>query len=499
MPITEKKRRAPKSKNETVVLESELNNDKSKAAKKSSVIKTYEEALEFLFSNTNYENAKRFRYNTDTFNLDRMYRLLDHLKDPHEKLVAIHVAGTKGKGSTCTMLASMLTANGYKTGLYTSPHVLDIRERIQIDGQMITEEEMTKLIKKAAVVVKSMHDDPPTFFEIMTAMSMMFFAKEKVDFAIFETGLGGRLDSTNVVNPIVTGITSISIDHHRQLGNTVALIAAEKAGIIKKGVPVVSVMQEPDAMAVIRKQALAMKAPITVTGKEIDFSCRFESSRELGPHNRICLSTPHSLYEHLPVPLYGEHQAQNCGLALSMLDVLKAKGYKFDHELVVKGLAATKISGRMEIVNEDPRVMIDAAHNSASLRALIQAIGQHIPYDSMVVIFGCCEDKDVDGMLKELRYGADKVIFTRIKSPRSMDPELLAAKYTELSGKMCQTALTFRKAMEIAEPAVSKGDIICVTGSFYLVGEAKRIMDAKNAEEAAQEAAKEAAKEAARK
>ena len=488
MAVIKKTTRKPKAKTEIVEPASKENPNKAKAARKTGTIKTYEEALEFLFSNTNYENAKRFRYNTDTFNLDRMYRLLSGLKDPHEKLTAIHIAGTKGKGSTCTMLASMLTANGYKTGLYTSPHVVDIRERISIDGEMISEEDMTKVIKKVSVAVKAMNDDPPTFFEIMTVMSMYFFTKEKVDFAIFETGLGGRLDSTNVLNPIVTGITSISIDHHRQLGNTVAEIAAEKAGIIKKGVPVVSVSQDPEAMSVIRKQAQAMKAPLSVTGKEIDFSCRFESSRELGPHNRICLSTPYSQYEHLPVPLYGEHQAENCGLALSILDILKAKGYKFTEDKVVAGLAATRISGRMEIINEDPRVMIDAAHNAASLKSLIHAIGQHIPYDSMVVIFGCCEDKDVDGMLRELRYGADKVIFTRIKSPRSMDPEILAAKYTELSGKMCQIAMNFNKAMEIAGPAVSQGDIICVTGSFYLVGEAKRIMDAKNAEEAAKAA-----------
>ncbi len=480
MAISAKKVTKKKSKTEVVETSAKSSPEKPKSTRRSGAIKTYEDALNFLFSNTNYENAKRFRYNSDTFNLDRMYKLLGLIKNPHEKLTAIHIAGTKGKGSTCTMLGSMLTANGYKTGLYTSPHVIDIRERIKVDGQMISEEEMTKTVKKVSVAVKSMQDDSPTFFEIMTAMSMYFFAKEKVDFAIFETGLGGRLDSTNVVNPIVTGLTSISIDHHRQLGNTVSQIAAEKAGIIKKGVPVVSVMQDPEAMSVIRKQAQALKAPLSVTGKEIDFSCRFESSRELGPHNRICLSTPNSQYEHLPVPLYGEHQAENCGLALSMLDVLKGKGYKFEQELVLKGLAGTQISGRMEIINEDPRILVDAAHNAASLKSLIQAIGQHIPYDSMVVIFGCCEDKDVDGMLRELRYGADKVIFTRIKSPRSMDPDVLAAKYTELSGKMCQTAFNFNKAMEIASPAVTPGDIVCVTGSFYLVGEAKRIMDAKN-------------------
>ncbi len=489
MATTRKITRKKSSKTELLKPAEKANPNRTKTTRRSSAIKSYDDALEFLFSNTNYENAKRFRYNADTFNLDRMYRLLEPLKDPHTKLAAIHVAGTKGKGSTCMMLSNMLSANGYKVGLYTSPHVIDIRERIKINDVMISEEDMTKLIKKVSTVVKSMQDDPPTFFEILTAMALFYFAKEKVDFAIMETGLGGRLDSTNVVNPIAVGLTSISMDHHRQLGNTVREIAAEKAGIIKKGVPTVSVLQDPDVMDIIKKQANSLKAPLVFTGKEIDFSCRFESSRELGPHNRICLSTPTSQYDHLPVPLYGEHQAENCGLALAILDILKTSGYKIDDKLVVSGLAETKLPGRMEIVCENPRVLIDAAHNSSSMRALVHAIGQHIPYDSMVVIFGCCEDKDVDGMLRELRYGADKVIFTRIKSPRSMDPEILAAKYTELSGKMCQTALTFRKAMEIAEPAVTQGDIICVTGSFYLIGEAKKIMEARVAAEKEAEAA----------
>ncbi|MBN1436100.1 MAG: bifunctional folylpolyglutamate synthase/dihydrofolate synthase [Sedimentisphaerales bacterium] len=441
--------------------------------KKSGAINSYRSALTFLFSNTNYETAKRLRYNEDTFSLDRMERLLDELGNPHKKLASVHIAGTKGKGSTCAMLAQMLESNGYKVGLYTSPHVMDLRERIQIDGEMIPESSLTRLVKKIAPVIKRMSDDPPTFFEILTAMAFVYFVAEKVDLAVVETGLGGRLDSTNVLNPEAIGITSISIDHHRQLGDTLAKIAKEKAGIFKAGVPAVSVLQDGETMGVLRRAASKSKTPLRFTGKDIDFSCRFESSRSLGPHNRICLTTPSSRFEHLPVPLLGEHQAVNCGLALSLLDCLKSRGYEINDAQAIEGLSHTKLPGRMELISRDPRVLVDGAHNAASIRAMIQATGQHIPYDSMVVIMGCCSDKDVHGMLEQLQYGADKVIFTRVNSPRSVYPEDLAEIYTEICGKMCQTAANLDEALRIARPAVGHEDLICITGSFYLVGEAK--------------------------
>jgi len=438
-------------------------------------ITTYKAALDFLFSNTNYETARRLRYNEDTFSLDRMHRLLKGVGDPHVKFPSVHVAGTKGKGSTCTMLAEMLTASGYRVGLYTSPHVLDLRERICVNGQMISEAAVTRLMAKIAPVVKRMVDDPPTFFEIFTALAFMHFVVSRVDMAVVETGLGGRLDSTNVLKPEAVGITSISIDHQRQLGESLAKIAKEKAGIFKQGVPAVSVLQESEAMRVLKTEANRVGAPLLFAGRDIDFSYRFESSRGLGPHNRVCLTTPTSSYEHLAVPLLGEHQAINCGLALSLLDCLKRRGFKIDDARAVAGLAKTKLPGRMEIVHQNPRVLIDGAHNAASMRACIQATGQHIPYDSLVVIFGCCADKDVEGMLQQLQYGADKVIFTRINSPRSALSEDLAHRYTEICGKMCQTALSLREALRVAHTAVSTGDLILIVGSFYLVGEAKQL------------------------
>jgi dihydrofolate synthase / folylpolyglutamate synthase len=460
------------------------NNTSSSVAKVKSkkAFRTYKQAISYLFERTDYERQAILRYNVTTFNLDRMKKLLASLGNPHKKIATVHVAGTKGKGSTCTMLAKMLEANGYKIGLYTSPHVVSLHERIMVNSTMISESAMLGLINRVYSPVERMAkaNETPTFFEIMTAMAFMHFVDEETDIAIIETGLGGRLDSTNVIEPKVVGITSLSLDHMNQLGKTIELIAQEKAGIFKKGVPVVTVPQDPGAMRVLKRHATATKAPISVTGHDIDFSYRFESSREHGPHTRICVTTPTSKFEHLRVPLPGEHQAVNCGLALALLDKLKSHGYEIDDEKAINGLKDVSMTGRMEFICEDPRIMVDAAHNAASIKALIAAIGQHIPYDSMVVIFGCNSDKDVPGMLAQLQYGADKVIFTKSNSPKAMYPQDLADIYGEICGKMCQTALTLREALRIAQSAVGKEDLICITGSFYLVGQAKMDLSKKD-------------------
>jgi dihydrofolate synthase/folylpolyglutamate synthase len=233
-------------------------------------------------------------------------------------------------------------------------------------------------------------------------------------------------------------------------------------------------MQDPDAEAVLKRVAEKVGAPLDVAGKSIEFSYRFESSRMLGPHNRICLTTANSRFEHLAVPLIGEHQAINCGLALSVLDKLKGRGMAISDAKAMEGLAKTTMPGRMEMVNAMPRVVVDGAHNAASLDALMRAIGQFISYDSMVVIFGCCADKDVTGMLERLSAGADKVIFTKVDSVRTADPNELAARYVEQYGKMAQVAATLEDALAIANRAVTREDLICITGSFYLVGEAKK-------------------------
>ncbi len=448
---------------------------KSVKAKSRKVFKSYKEALKYLYERTDYEKEKRLRYNITTFNLSRMEKLLSLVGNPHKKIPTVHIAGTKGKGSTATMLAKMLEANDYTVGLYTSPHLVHLHERIRVNDKMIRESEMLGLLNRIyASVEKIAKTEQVSFFEIMTALAFMHFVDVDVDIAVIETGMGGRLDSTNVIRPEVVGITSLSIDHQLQLGETIGSIAKEKAGVFKRGVPVITVEQDPEAMRVLKSEASAIKAPLSVTGSDIDFSQRFETSREHGPHTRICLTTQTSKFEHLRVPLYGKHQAVNCGLALAMLDKLKSSGYEINDEKATEGLYDVSLTGRMEMICDDPRIMIDAAHNAASIRALIHAIGQNIPYDSMVVIFGCNSDKDVKGMLHQLQYGADKVIFTRSKSAKAMSPEDLAEMYTEMCGKMCQSATTLGEALRLAKSAVDREDLICITGSFYLIGQAKK-------------------------
>lgn len=439
-------------------------------------IRTYRSALNFLNAHTNYELMTRIGYNSTNFNLSRMNRLLTGVGNPHRQFKSVHIAGTKGKGSTAAMLSAMLRNAGLRVGMYTSPHLMDIRERIQVDDNWISESEMTQHMAKIAPVVKKLAKDQPTFFEIMTAIGFLQFAEKEVDIAVVETGLGGRLDSTNVLRPEVTAITSISLDHVAQLGGTLEKIAEEKAGIFKSNTPAVSVPQPPGVRKVLKQVAEKTKAPLRFTGKEIEFSFRFESSRALGPHTRVSLISGETRYEHLAVPLMGDHQAMNCGLALSIMAILKERGFEIDDQLAIEGLAKAKLPGRMEIVNDNPRILVDGAHNAASVEALMRAIGQNIPYDSMVVIFACRSDKDITGMLDHLQLGADKIIFVEAGSPRSADPHDLAAEYMERSGKMSQVASSFEEALDIAERAVTREDLICVTGSFYLVGKAREVV-----------------------
>jgi len=435
----------------------------------------YTKAINFLMSHTDYEKMRVVRYNTTTFSLDRMRTLLKHLGNPHTKFKSAHIAGTKGKGSTCHMLAAMLQSAGFKTGLYTSPHILDMRERIRLNGELISHHDMVEYVKRVEPALRKMGSNRPTFFEIFTAISFCYFADKKVDIAVIETGMGGRLDSTNVLSPEVTAVTSISKDHMQILGHTLSKIAEEKAGIFKKDVPAVTCIQAPEVTASIRRIAGINKAPLSIVGQDIEFSYRFEITRPIGPHMRVCLSTESSRFEHLAVPLMGEHQAVNCGLALAMLDKLKQRGFSFVDSKAIEGLATVKIPGRLEVVSRDPHVIIDGAHNAASVQALFRGIGQHIPYDSMVVIFGCNCDKDIDGMLEQLSFGADKVIFTKSSNnPKAADPHELSMLYTDRYGKMAQVAETFGQAFDIAERAITREDLVCVTGSFYLIGEAQK-------------------------
>lgn len=438
-------------------------------------ITNYTTAQRWLYEHIDYERMRMVPYNDQAFNLDRMNKLLDLLGSPHEQIKTVHIAGTKGKGSTCAMLSSMLMACGYTVGQYTSPHLIDMRERITIDNEKIAQADIAEIFREVSEVEGEFGKQGLSFFEILTASAFRYFADQAVDIAVVEVGLGGRLDCTNVIMPLVCGLTSISHDHTHILGKSLAEIAREKAGIFKPGVPAVSVQQEKEVMEVFNEVAADCGTPLEYTGDGIDFSYRFEANRELGPHTRVCVTTPTSRFEHLPVPLRGEHQAHNCGLALSLLDKLKIDGFHLPEEQVIDGLSRTNLAGRMEQVHDQPRVVIDGAHNAASMTALIRSLGAHIAYDSLVMIFGCGQDKDVTGLLKQIALGADKVIFTRAKNnPRAMEPEDLLARFAEISGKMAQTAPTLEQALKLAGRAVSREDLIIITGSFYIAGEGRK-------------------------
>lgn len=448
------------------------------SAKKDSngAIRTYDEALRFLFTATDYEKMTRTgSYNRTNFNLSRMNRILAELGNPHKTLRCIHIAGTKGKGSTAGMVAAMLRGAGYRVGLYVSPHLLDIRERITINDEMIRPKCMAEILANLARIIKKLKETP-TFFELMTAVGFKYFADNKVDYAAIEVGLGGRLDSTNVIKPEVCAITSIGYDHMAQLGSTLGSIAGEKAGILKPGVTAIAAPQEAEALTVLRQAADKTGCTLRVVGQDIDFNCRFEAGPDGSPINRICMNTPFSKFEHVNVPAAGEHQAINCAVALGVIDALRQNGHNIPEDLAVAGLTSLRLPGVMELICTDPRIIVDKAHNGLSIQALMKALGQHVSYDSMVVIFACCRDKDISRMLQALALGADKVIFTPNDSPRSADPYEMAEQYTEMTGKMAQVSDSLDEAVRIAGSAVTRGDLICVTGSCYIVGLAKKVL-----------------------
>ncbi len=458
-----------------------------KVRKKAGVPGDMDGACKWLLERTDIERMNPSRVAADVLKLDRMHRLMELLGTPHRAFKSVHVAGTKGKGSTCEMTAAMLEGCGYTVGLYTSPHLMDIRERIRLNRGLISERDFIAAARRAAQAEGQLteQEGEPTFFELTTAMAFAYFAEQAVDVAVV-VGVGGRLDSTNVITPEVTAITSISLDHTQILGTTVEKIAREKAGIFKPGVPAVTVAQKPGVLEVLRQEAQRAGTTLRALGQEIDYSSRFEARGvaggvgiAAGAHMRVSVTGARTSYEHMTVPLRGEHQAVNCGLSLAILDALTERGFRTPEERVTRGLATVSLAGRMEMARSSPRVIVDGAHNAESVRCLMKALSATMPYDSLVVVFGCASDKDIDGMLLELSHGADKVIFTRSINARAADPRELSRRFTETSGKMSQSAPDAGEAMELARRAVGREDLICVTGSFYLVSEARKLLGMK--------------------
>ncbi len=444
-------------------------------------------AAAYLGARVDLERVSPRASTRELYKLDRMRELLRVLGNPHENVRMVHVAGTKGKGSTCWMVSAMLEGCGYTVGLFTSPHLVDVRERIMVNRRPVSEEDfvrLTRAVSEAAAVVEGPGGmGASTYFELMTAMGFLHFAEQAVDAAVVEVGLGGLLDCTNVITPEVAAVATIGRDHTQILGETVEEIAAQKAGIFKAGVPALIVDQAAGVVEAARRVAEKVGAPLTVVGKDVDYSFRVEhppAGTGGWPTARLSLTTRRWELEHVAVPLAGEHQAHNCALALAIVDALADRGFDVPVEGVLAGLATTKVSGRFEVVGQAPRVLLDGAHNVDSVKALMKTIGQWLQYDALVVIFGCAADKDVGPMLRALSMGADKVIFTKAAdNQRAADPAKLAKMFSDIDGKPAMHAPDLAAAVELAKRSLTSNDVLAVTGSLYLVGDAKRLMAAR--------------------
>ena len=434
---------------------------------------TYESALRYLFTATDYEKMQRVRYNADTFSLDRMRAVLEALGSPERRFRSVHVAGTKGKGSTAAILHALALECGLKTGLYTSPHLVDIRERVRVGREDIPTEALRALVADAQPHVDRFRaaGDPPTFFEIFTALAFRHFADEAVDLAIVEVGLGGRLDATNVLRPDVSVVTSVSIDHTHQLGGTLERIAAEKAGIIKPGVPVVCQPQRPEAMVVVERAAQRAGAPLLLVGRDVTYTWAPAGSTGI----RLAVRTPHAAYDDLFLPLLGEHQAVNAATAIAAAELAGPLAERLTPERVRGGLRQVRWPGRMELVPGRPDTLLDGAHNRASMERLMEGLAQHFPGRPLVFVFASAADKDIDGMLAVLaqKGGGAPVVFTRTNNPRAADPVDLAARFSGRGGRGAETAPDTASALAAARKKAPLGGLVVVCGSLYLVGEVK--------------------------
>lgn len=439
---------------------------------------TFDDALTYLYERVDLERARPTSATRHQYKLDRMRAILEALDNPHAGVRHVHIGGTKGKGSTCEMLATCLESCGYTVGLYTSPHLVSVRERVRLNRRFIDEADFTRLMQtcaKAAASVQKAHGDA-TFFELTTAMAFLHFAEQAVDIAVIEVGLGGLLDCTNVITPEVAAVTMIGLDHTQILGDTHEEIAVQKAGIFKPGVAALTYEQNPEVAAVLRRCAEAAGSPFHVLGRDIDFTFRAEGT-PTGLAMRCSLTSERNTYEHITAPLRGEHQAWNCGLALAILDQLCARGFNCPVSKVTRGMELVRLPGRFELAPGPVRLLLDGAHNTESMSALVKSISQNLRYDSLVVVFGCAADKDAGAMLRCLAMGADKVICTRAAgNARAADPHDLARAYHEITGRTAQHTRTLAEALDLATRAAGRDDLVCVTGSFYLVGEAKKAM-----------------------
>jgi dihydrofolate synthase/folylpolyglutamate synthase len=493
----------------------------------------YHAALDYLLGRVNYEKSGHRPYSANHYKLNRMRALLGYLGNPQDRLPTIHIAGTKGKGSTATFLSAIANAAGYKTGLYTSPHFLKIEERFTVDGKQCEPDlliELVEQLKKAEEKLVSDCGEQATFFELSTALAWLYFEAEKVDLAVIEVGLGGRLDSTNVCSPILTIITSISFDHQAQLGNSIAEIAGEKAGIIKHKIPLVCGARHPEASEVIQRVAVENQSPFLQLGEHFEaiWKCcavdqdageRDTEKKDAAKHpatavdpismqastdlpitdrllpvarRRVLTSLvdyetqageSFQILKNVIVGMPGRHQKDNAALAITAAQWLKQLGWSIDPSQIREGLQNAIARGRLEVVGTFPIRIIDTAHNEASIRSLIEAMKDYFPNARKIVLFAASRDKDIRAMLSELIPAIDLLVITQYReSPRAISIEQLQEIIAEVSSELAlknPKKISFQpliakdpaEAWEMGLQLSGPDDLLCATGSFFFAAE----------------------------
>ena len=400
---------------------------------------------------------------------------------PHEALQVIHIAGTKGKGSTCTFIANILREAGFKTGLYSSPHLLDLRERIRIlkpsvvSFQLSAEDKIPKKdfvriideIKPCAEKLRETRLGRLSYYEVLTACAFLYFKEKTCDFVVLETGIGGRLDATNVVEPSICAITPISYEHTQVLGTTLGKITAEKVAIIKSAAyAVVTAPQRPSVLRIIRRQAKQCRTALFEVGKDIQIK-----ERLLGPHGQSFeVQGIYDRYAKLSIGLLGRHQLLNAAVAIGCAESLRRQGIRIPQKAIREGLKKTDWPGRLQVISQRPKVVLDGAQNRASACALKDALRELFKFRSLILVLGVSQDKDVKGILEELAPYASRIILTKARNPRAMEPQTIK-NFIKLNAKPIALTSNLNQALEVARQNAGQRDLILVTGSLFLVGE----------------------------
>ncbi|HWQ03939.1 MAG TPA: folylpolyglutamate synthase/dihydrofolate synthase family protein [Longilinea sp.] len=429
----------------------------------------FQQALDYLYSFVDYSLTRNLRNLPEKFNLDRMRVLMQRMGNPHQKYPVIHVAGTKGKGSTAAMIASGLQSAGYRVGFYSSPHLIDFTERIQVNRQQITKESLIEIVE----VLKPHVAEIPelTTFELTTAVGFVYFAQKHVDIAVVEVGLGGRLDATNIVTPLVSVITSISYDHTAVLGKTLTAIAGEKGGIIKPGRPLVIAPQTDEARQVLLDLAKERHAPITQVGKDVLYTAGNHSLN--GQSLSVAVKGKSKSRLELAIPLLGLHQIENAATAFAALLAIRKEGLIIPDEAIQQGFASVVWMGRFEILQTEPPVVLDSAHNQDSAQRLVETLRTYFPGKRVVLVFGVSEDKDIEGMFTELLPITDLLIATQSIHPRALE----AGKLVEMAkpyGRPVIAVLPLEEAIRVALDKADPDGLVLVAGSLFVVAAAKQ-------------------------